>query len=79
MPVSVRLGPVLEERLKQEARRMGITQSEFIKDALERVLGLKNPAQLLAQTRSGQPTGRTNASESTSAALKARLHAKYAD
>ena len=79
MPVSVRLGPVLEERLKQEARRMGLTQSEFIKDAIERVLGIKNPAQLLAKTRSLTATGRTDLSESTSAALKAKLHAKHVD
>lgn len=79
MAVSVRLDPPLEERLKQEARRQGVTLSEFIKDALERVLGLKNPAQLLAKVRSGKPTGRSDASEDVSVRLKAKLRAKRSD
>ena len=43
MALSVRLDPTLETRVAQESRRLGITKSEFVKDALERVLGLKNP------------------------------------
>ncbi|MBP1150836.1 MULTISPECIES: ribbon-helix-helix protein, CopG family [Methylocaldum] len=57
MPISVRLDPALEARLDQEVRRLGVTKSEFVKDALERVLGLKSPASLLQQVRSGTPTG----------------------
>jgi predicted transcriptional regulator len=38
MAISVRLDPALEARLDQEARRLGVTRSEFVKDALERVL-----------------------------------------
>lgn len=79
MAVSVRLDPALEERLKQEARRLGVTQSDFIKDALERVLGMKDPAQLLAKVRSGAPTGRTDASENVSGAFRARLNEKHTD
>jgi predicted DNA-binding protein len=79
MAVSVRLDPTLEERLKQEARRLGVTQSAFITDAIERVLGLKDPATLLAQVRSGAPTGRSNASENISQSLKDRLRAKHSD
>jgi predicted DNA-binding protein len=44
MAMSVRLDPTLETRMAQESRRLGVTKSEFVKDALERVLGLKNPA-----------------------------------
>lgn len=76
MAVSVRFDPTLEARLNEEARRLGVTKSEFIKDAVERVIGLKNPARLLEQVRSGAPMGRTDASENVSRALKAKLNAK---
>ena len=35
MAMSVRLDPTLETRVEQESRRLGITKSEFVKDALE--------------------------------------------
>jgi hypothetical protein len=38
------LDPALEARVDQEARRLGLTKSEFVKDTLQRVLGLKSPA-----------------------------------
>jgi|GEM_PF-1649374 hypothetical protein len=38
MAISVRLDPWLETRLEAEARRRGVTKSDVIKDALERVL-----------------------------------------
>ena len=44
MAVSVRLDPVIEAKLTQQANLLGITKSEFIKDAIERVLGMKDPA-----------------------------------
>ena len=52
MAMSMRLNPTLETRVTQESRRLGVTKSEFVKDALERVLGLKNPAELLKSVRS---------------------------
>jgi hypothetical protein len=79
MAVSVRLDPVLESLLERQAALLGVTKSEFIKDALERVLGLKDPAQLLREVRSGRPTGRRRASEGTSAAFRAKLRAKRPD
>ncbi|MBK7470052.1 MAG: ribbon-helix-helix protein, CopG family [Betaproteobacteria bacterium] len=42
MAVSVRLDPVIEAKLTQQANLLGITKSDFIKDAIERVLGMKN-------------------------------------
>ena len=51
MPLSVRLDPVVEAKLVQQANLLGITKSAFIKDAIERVLGLKNPAVLLREVR----------------------------
>jgi hypothetical protein len=41
----------------EESRRLGITKSEFVKDSLERVLGNKNPADLLRKVRSGKAMG----------------------
>lgn len=79
MAISVRLDPVLEARLNQEVRRLGITKSEFVKDTLERVLGLKNPAALLKQVRSNTPMGDSNASENVSTEVKAKIRAKRPD
>lgn len=76
MTLTVRLDPVLETKVDQEARRLKLTKSEFVKDALERVLGLKNPATLLKAVRSRKPMGNPNASENVSKTMKAKLRAK---
>jgi len=76
MPLSVRLDPLLEARVDEESRRRGVTKSEVVKDALERVLGLKNPRMLLDQVRSGTPMRRPDASTATGTGLKAKLRAK---
>lgn len=77
MAMSVRLEPVLEARIEQEARRLGVSKSEFVKDALERVLGLKDPAELLKQVRSGTPIGAENTSEGVSPKVRAKLREKH--
>jgi len=77
--MSVRLDPTLETRVEQESRRLGVTKSEFVKDALERVLGLKNPADLLDAVRSGKPMGNPQASRNVSARMRAKLRAKLSD
>ena len=77
MALSVRLEPEIEARIEQEARRLGISKSEFVKDALERVLGLKNPAELLRQVRSGTPMGATDTSEHVSQKVRAKLREKH--
>jgi predicted DNA-binding protein len=79
MAMSVRLDPALEIRVEQESRRLGITKSEFVKDALARVLGLTNPSDLLHNVRSGQPMGNRDASRNVSARMKAKLRAKLSD
>jgi predicted DNA-binding protein len=79
MTMSVRLDPALEIRVEQESRRLGITKSEFVKDALARVLGLTNPADLLSAVRSGKPMGNREASRNVSARMKAKLRAKQPD
>ena len=76
MPLSIRLDPWLEARVGEESRRRGVTKSEVVKDALERVFGLKSPRSLLEQVRSGKPMRRPNASTRTGERLKAKLRAK---
>jgi predicted DNA-binding protein len=77
--MSVRLEPALEARIEQEARRLGVSKSEFVKDALERVLGLKDPAELLEQVRSGTPVGAANISERVSQKVRTKLREKHPD
>jgi RHH-type rel operon transcriptional repressor/antitoxin RelB len=76
MTMSVRLAPAIEARVEQEAKRLGITKSEFVKDAIERALGLKNPSDLLDLVASGAPMGDPHASENVSARVKAKLRAQ---
>jgi RHH-type rel operon transcriptional repressor/antitoxin RelB len=81
MALSVRLDPLLESRVEQEARRRGISKSEFVKDALERVLGLKNPSaiysQIIDQEEYKVTEPATNLSENTGERVKALLRAKH--
>ena len=77
MALSVRLKPEVEARIEQEARRLGITKSEFVKDALERVLGLKNPSEVLKQIRSGTPLGSVDTSEDVSQKVRSKLREKH--
>ena len=79
MAGSVRLCPCLEARLPQQANLLGITNAGFIKDALERVLGMKDPAALLRAVRSGRKLGRRNASANVSRLIKAKLRAQRPD
>ena len=75
MAMSVRLDPTLETRVAQESRRLGVSKSEFVKDALERVLGLKNPADVLTAVRSGKAMGNPQASANVSKRMKSKLRA----
>lgn len=79
MAISVRLDPALEARLDQEARRLGITKSEFVKNAQERALGIRNPAKLLQEVRSDTPMGDPDASENVSENIGAKLRAQRTD
>ena len=79
MAVSVRLDPMIEAKLTQQANLLGITKSDFIKDAIERVLGMKNPAALLREVRSSGKLGRRNASANVSRLVKAKLRAQRPD
>ena len=79
MALSVRLEPAMEARIEEEARRLGISKSEFVKDAIERVLGLKSPAELLHQVRSNTPLGSSDASEQVSGKIRKKLREKHID
>jgi hypothetical protein len=65
MVLSVRLDAVLAAKVEQEARRLGISKSDVVKDALEMRLGLKDPYELLLQVRSGTPNDDPTASQDT--------------
>jgi predicted DNA-binding protein len=77
MAVSVRLDPLVEARLARQANLLGMTKSAFIKDALERVLEMKDPAALLRAVRGGRRLGRKDASVSVSRLVKTKLRAKH--
>jgi hypothetical protein len=77
MTLSVTLDPILEARVEQEARRLGITQAELVMDTLERALGLTNPDTLLDEICSYTPMDDPNASENTAAKVKDMLRAKH--
>jgi len=80
MAMSVRLPPSLEARLEQESRRLGLSKSEFVIDALERMLGFKNPATLLRTVRKTTgPKGHPSDSSNVSDRFKARLRAHVPD
>ena len=76
MALSIQIDPILEAQIVQEAKRLGMSEADFVKDILERALGFKNPYQLLQQVRSGAPTGDPHASEHTGEKFKAKLHAQ---
>jgi hypothetical protein len=78
MTLSIQLDPLLEAQIAQEARRLGMSQADFVKDTLERALGFKNPATLLDQVCSYTPMGDPEASENVSEKIKAKLHAQRA-
>jgi predicted transcriptional regulator len=51
MTVSVRMDPGLVRQLERAAQRRGVTKSQFIIEAVEKALGLRDPGKLLLQVR----------------------------
>lgn len=72
MTLSVHLEPDLQARVEQETRRLGVSKSEFVKDALERTLGIRNSADLLDKVRTENPTMDSNISVSVSSQMKSK-------
>ena len=77
MVLCIEFEPALEAKLEEEARKLGISKSEFVKDALERALGIKNPADLLSQARSGTPMGNPQASADIKSSVREKISAKH--
>jgi len=81
MTTPIELDLVLDKLVGLEAKRQGISKSKFVSEALERVLGMKNPYDLLQQVRDPaayricEPA--TCDSENVSAKLKEKLRAKH--
>ena len=51
MAISVRMDALLEKELELTARKLGVTKSQFIIDAVERALGRKNPYDLMVSLK----------------------------
>jgi len=89
MAVSVRMDPLLEKELDLAAKRLGITKSQFVIDAVERALGRKDPHELLVAIRAEEerkgfrlrkaftPGAPPYDSEQSRASLVARLKTKH--
>ena len=79
MAITVRLHPITDAKLTLQAALPGVTKSDFIKDALARVLDVENPTTLLKQMRSAGKMGRPDASSTVSEAMSSSLRAKRSD
>lgn len=77
MTLSVQIDPLLETRVEEEARRLGVSPSDFVQDVLERALGLKSPAGIYRRVCSFTPMGHPDASENVADKVKARLRANH--
>ena len=51
MVTSVRMEPLLEKEIELAAKKLGVTKSQFIIDAVERALGRKNPFELMMRIK----------------------------
>jgi predicted DNA-binding protein len=51
MVTSVRMEPLLEKEIELAAKKLGVTKSQFIIDAVERALGRKNPFELMMKIK----------------------------
>ncbi|WP_295431557.1 CopG family transcriptional regulator [uncultured Thiodictyon sp.] len=77
MTLSVQIDPLLETRVEEEARRLGVSPSDFVQDVLEQALGLKSPADIYRRVCSFTPMGDPDASENVADKVTARLRAHY--
>lgn len=81
MPVSIRLGPALEERLTRASRKMRLNKTEVIKRSLEAYLAQIEPGRTpyeLGKDLFGADNGReTNLSVGFKRRLKSKLRGKH--
>lgn len=85
MAVSVRMDPILEKELEAAAKRLGVTKSHFIIDAVQRALGHKDSYKLFLEAQAKYPDGGTPARsdrrpadpQDWNAYLEAKLRVKH--
>ena len=81
MPVSIRLGSALEERLAQASRKLRVNKTEVIRRSLEAYLEQLEPGRtpyaLGADLFGADRSDGTDLSTSFKRRLKGRLRAKY--
>ena len=83
MALSVRLDPVLEERLSHEARRLKVSKSQYVIDMLERALAPQDPHALLLKIRAqyglDAPVGapKTRRSENVKTLVRTAIEEKH--
>jgi Arc/MetJ-type ribon-helix-helix transcriptional regulator len=81
MPVSIRLGPQLEERLARASRKLRVNKTEVIRRSLESYLAQIEPGRTafeLGQDLFGADgSGASDLSTAVKSRLKARLRAKH--
>jgi hypothetical protein len=77
MTLSVQIDPVLESRVEEEARRLGVSPSALVREVLERALGMNSPAEVYRRVCSFTPMGDPDASETAGDKIKARLRENH--
>jgi len=77
MTLSVQIDPVLESRVEEEARRLGVSPSALVREVLERALGMNSPAEVYRRVCSFTPMGDPDASEKSGDKIKARLRENH--
>jgi hypothetical protein len=77
MPVSIRLGPALEERLTKASRKMRLNKTEIIKRSLEAYLAQiepgRTPYEMGKELFGADHSGATNLSSVFKRRLKSKL------
>lgn len=81
MTATIELDPVLDQLVELEAKREGISKSEFVNKALERVVTPKNPLEIYRQVFNPAPADyqgpATYLSENTGQRVKELLREKH--
>jgi len=81
MAATIDLDPVLDKLVEQEAKRQGISKSEFVSKALEQILCPKSPLEIYRQVFNPSPEDfqgpTTHLSENTGQRVKDLLREKH--
>ena len=81
MATSIDLDPVLDKLVEQEAKRQGVSKSEFVSKALEQILSPQSPLEIYRQVFNPSPEDfqgpTTYLSENTGQRVKELLREKH--